>query len=784
MATTSDFDPQDVIAVEPQKPVAASGVSDFDPKDVLQTVSPPSSTSSTAGGDFHPDDVISVEKAPEDPGYEDVKKTLDRSFWKAPLIGTEETKDSELEAIAHHHGVDPGALKEAATWMGAHREDGKSPAGEELESALGRGIGGGLPQFLAKKLGTDDPAFRKALDDVRELGNQKRSFAQGLAENLIPIGASARFAKEAVAGVKAGTATLAKTAGRLAESAGVGAGYGLAGSSEGTEGKSTTTGAAFGLGLGLAGETLGHFLQGKVPPEKAEELLSTTPKNQQLDILKATESEAMKTQGADGILQDLLTGKKDTITPEEASIIVKEHLGDGALQAHLNPETTEGSLLKESLGVDQVHPDQAVEQLANQVIDQKAKAFAESLTGSTPRDAEKAVEAIEKFKRQGEGYLEDRFQDFRKQQAFDRGVEESGLRASSPMGTAASIGMKMSASEFPLRLIDEKYGTGAEAALGELNNGRNKLSFPRTKFREDLDQLNQMALKSPDAEAAVRGGQLADAIEGGAEQLKTLDPTQQQVASAFQDYFARVRSFANGGVKLNDPQLRQLNIPKLEDYIPHIALPVPELVAKVEQKLEAAVKEASMVTGRDLTSLKELSAKEWKEAQQLPAVRDLIDFRNWRSSHDNVPISGGKLQAEVLDSIRSRSGRIELDKVARATQERTGEIPEWIREKNLYQLADRYTHDILTNLYQRSALDKLRLTADKLDKVGAEKEADFVRNIVTDTLGVRKGTAAEAYKNILVETARMLDGKIAAAEGHPIQQLALKSLKQLPLLPQ
>jgi len=229
----------------------------------------------------------------EDPEYSKVRGIINRSFWSAPLVTSEETTDSELNAIARAHGVDPKVVRDMSGFAGALR-GAKGNTWEEIQSSLGRGVGFNIPQFIAKKQ-LEDPNLRKAFDDIQDLADAKRSFARGTVENLVPTGLIAHAAEKGIAkGV-----TKAGLAKGLAEGAAVGGTYGLARSREGEEIPATLVGA--GLGAGLAGA--GHLVtRGLGSAEKALNQRAIENRQFQADVTAAGEKVAAETAGTEKVL--------------------------------------------------------------------------------------------------------------------------------------------------------------------------------------------------------------------------------------------------------------------------------------------------------------------------------------------------------------------------------------------------------------------------------------------------------------------------------------------------
>jgi hypothetical protein len=92
--------------------------------------------------------------------------------------------------------------------------------------------------------------------------------------------------------------------------------------------------------------------------------------------------------------------------------------------------------------------------------------------------------------------------------------------------------------------------------------------------------------------------------------LEGLSPEEQQIAQKFKQYFDNAREFSNGLVKTRDPGISPLNIPKLENYVPHIAQSVSEMIPTVESKVQQTLDKLSESLGRPITSLDQLSSQE------------------------------------------------------------------------------------------------------------------------------------------------------------------------------
>ena len=113
------------------------------------------------------------------------------------------------------------------------------------------------------------------------------------------------------------------------------------------------------------------------------------------------------------------------------------------------------------------------------------------------------------------------------------------------------------------------------------------------------------------------------------------------------------------------------------------------------------------------------------------------------------------------------------------------QIPNFIREKDIYKILDRYSQDMLSSIYQREPLSELKSYARLIGSRGGLSEAKYIENIVEDTLGVRKGTAAHFMRDIKGQVARVMNPKIekALAERDDTKAFVYNTLKEMVDIP-
>lgn len=656
-------------------------------------------------------------------------------------VGNSHTPDmlgeSDFQRIGKKYGVDPSELRSVAPYYGA--QVGPKSLGEAVEVGAkgaagfaGRSLGFNIPQKIYSKL--QSPQMRQALDELQGIGNEQQSpietASEMVANPLLPGGSTAGR--------------------RIAATAAIGAAQGVGTSKEGEEVKGAVHGAAFGAALGTGGEILGKLLSrgSKLAPEEIQAIRSN-----RIDLARDIDEISQKTQQSEDLLNDIVLGEKDTITRPEVNSLVEEQIPEDSLSRMLDPSSSEGRLLRKR--ADAVDEGSLRAQLANDIVENRARDFAGDLSGKRPESFEDASDIIQKFSaRQGEEALGNKYKDFLQGNMADRAITEKGLVATDQPGFFGQTANKLSDNQYVLRHLDDKYGTRSEDALRELNKANNRYTFIRKDTRSALDDIFQDAKKLGVDQAVTDTPKIYDALNTG--KLEGLTPQEQEIASRFKNEFDRLRDFANGVVKTKDPNIAPLNIPKVENYVPHLAIPVNEMIPAVEGKMDEALASTSKMFDRPITQLTDMTPKEFATAKTEGLLKDLEEFANW-TEQTRKPMSAAELQQTVHSKLYTREGNIGLESRARSALERVGEIPDFLLEKNLYKLADRWALNTFKHLYLRNSLDKLGTEGYKLGQLGAAPESEFVNKIVQDSLGVRKGTAAEGFMQAKIQAGRKLD---------------------------
>lgn len=658
------------------------------------------------------------------PGTAEDREIQDRSFFDRPGIGDQPVTDAEISDIAKKFNVDPEILRKQLPFFGGQPENQNiSDLPEAFAGAIGSSIGLGLPQKLVKRV--LPKKYEDAFDELESLASGRASYASLAGQALTPGG---------VVG-----------AGRLA-SAAIGSAAGAFNAPAGKELEGAVTG--FGIGLGghivadIGGKILGRIFSREAPEVEKTVAKQFIDKNS-AGIDEGTQKILDDRAESEDAIKDLIMGHKE-MSPEVATQIVSEQVDPDTLQLFNNPSTEEGQLLRNQIPAEDIlnlGTERAIDtNLANQIVETRARDFAEELTKERPADLNEARNAIQDYAdREGEQATRDRYNIFTQEQAAMQYIDQNAIRLGRGNKATDKVLNWISDAQFVLRDIDERSGLPFELEHQMLNKNYNRMSFARNAAREDLNTIYQRN-KAIDRDLTT-GGEVYKALDTG--DTSSLTPRQTQAYQDFRNNFDKQRDYVNGVVAEKDPQISPLSIPKEENYVPHILLSPEDLTTQFEQRHELALKDVSYHLDRPITDLSQMTPREFMtiKGQSFP----LRNFMAGLQTLDNKEIvTGAAASAKFKDLTSGRQGQQRLTTLAKAAQDRTGNIPDWMREKNLYTLADKWSNNTLKHLYLRKNVDKLASMARQLDRAGADTDASYVRNLLQAVNGVRVGTPAEA----------------------------------------
>lgn len=687
----SDFHPDDVIstAPSPQQPQNQQmrTKSDFDPADIVQETSSP--ITQQRSRDFDPEDMVRPTKSKKNLLLSEA--VTDDDIGK--IANKYGVAASELKSIAPYYqvGIQPGTLGEAVT-TGA-----KAVAGE-----IGQTAGLGIPQFIYKKL-QDEPT-RKAIDELRELGEQKKSTLESVTE----FGRQAAVPLPVEAGLGA--------AGRIGTAAGIGAVVGTTGSQEGQELQGAAHGAVAGTVLGAGAEAAGAGLKllGKLADKRAlsrkEVDLVSRGENTPVDLYKGTQEVAQKTAESERDIQTALLDRDGVLPSGAPEKIVNEHIAPETLEKYLDPSTEEGQAIRKEIG--STNESNIRNQLAKNVVEDRAMSFADDLIKTRPKTYSEALDVIdEQASKLGREKITNRYQDFLQQEQAERYLRDSGDQVIKNQGFYSRAGDFASDAQYVLREADRRAGGNGEAILRELNKQDTRSRYVLNDYMKRLQETFDTNKK------------LVDQPE--------------QIQQNIQKYLQDLGQFT--GKKI--------------DQLPVQAKQYSEAVPIIEKEQRAALGPS----GKD--SFQELTAEDMRN---IPAVKNI------QKALELVDLPANTAQDidRGLDRLlNGRDGGNFYSQAVRNVEETGKKIPDFLLEKDPYKILTSYTNSTIKDMYLGRGLDQLRRYGNTLQKAGDIQGSSYVRKLLQDVSGVRPGTAANSQRSITTNYYRALDRMIDQVGG-------------------
>lgn len=694
---------------------------------------------------------------PITPEYAEVRKVIDRPFFDANVVGTETTTDKELEAIAKYHGVSPQELKKYASFFGARRE--QEEPGSAIAGSISRGLALNIPQFVTKKMQTD-PNFRSALDDVQSLGDAKRSQVQGLAENLLPGGIVLKSAQ--------GASALSKMAKAALSGAATGGTASIGRSEEGKELESAALGVAAGGVIGGAAGGLApgaKYLFGPKPLAKVEaeaaEAVSRNP-----NIQKGIEEVSSRTRQSEDILERVVANPKNrNLSLEDSITLLEQQLPPKRLEKLMSEESTALQVLSKQAGKE-LTPDEGIKLLANNLVEDRLLKVASELADGRVKKLDRAVSIIEDYSgRQGkEGFL-NKYRNLVELENATKYLQESQTRVLDQPNFAGKAINFVSDAQFVLQGLDSKYGTKLREVLSDASRAYNRSTFALTKFRTEVDNIFKSAKKLGTDKDLVDGKKIYNAIDTG--DFSGLTKPELESANQVKNFFNTARNYVNN---IKDESVAPLAIPQRANYVPKMVKKTEEAAALLKDKLDTVRKQ--------LPQLGELNSKQITSlAESNSDLKDLVAVSKMMGK---TVKNGTSLINNISELTSTRRGNLAMETKARAALAREGEIPDFILEKNIYKLMDMWTANTIRHLYLRNSIDKLATASRVLDKAGADVESKYVSDLVKDIMGVRRGTAAEAYLQAQVRASQMFNDIVKKYGKDSWQASIANSAKAVP----
>lgn len=690
------------------------------------------------------------------------------------------TSNKDIATIAEHNKVNPDDLRSIAPYLMAippSEEMSASDYAKLLAGAVGYGALGDVPQFLYKKM--QEPNMRAAIDDLRELSEGRLGGVAFVASNLLPTPKISLAAKAVTASEKALSS--------LGKAAGVGAVYGLAGSREGEE----LTGAATGAAVG--GAIAGALRGGKAVLDKVrggDVTIKATGGpdkphvvDEQAKLALQEYAEKNETKIAE-VADEAWSRIEDSEKDIAGAVVKNEALTDDTVKRILDEQLSPDSVdltkkqLADKLGreVSEITDREVVEQL----LQQRKEAFADRLAKETPaygepvREGEGATaisraptsdEVLARASGAGEEALVGKFLG----EAYIRtGLEQLDKLGVRSAPDAAPIGKllvnSISDRQFVLKTIDEVKGSNLLPHFLDLMTNYNHLTAEKAANDTKIGTIFKIAKKDKLVrdltETSGAGGRIFQAMDNNADD--TLTGTEKAIAQQVRGMINAVRERAN---TMTGTGIKPLAIAERADFgLPNILKKPVDAVIAFKQQIAKADSELQQSLGRTLETVK--SPKEFAQAMsESPAFRELYEGAQLFYKE---PIRDGLMLQDALREATQRgASNPRLHGLATTTLRREDKIPDFLREKNVFQIMKRYSENTMRNVYLREPLDQLVNQARLLEGSKANVEAEYVRRLVADNLGIRAASMARLGNEVRIRFAEAVDKQISRFVTNP-----------------
>ena len=654
-------------------------------------------------------------------------------------------KEEEIQSTAKKYKVDAGILRNAALFHHAQVEAGDQRLTSNVFTDALKYDAGLANQWMAgvpsKRLYQTlyDTNTQKAIDEIQDIGDRHKSYVDKLMEFAAPVGA----AKGAVGAL--GAAETAVTGGKWVQlakeliketpkAAGIGAAYGYGESRTGEELSSTLKGASIGAVLtptamlGTSAAVGGwHWLTGygRVPAVLGDVVEKAT---------KAMEKNSEQESSVVKTVMDVIRN------PAKAEGVIEANPSLGQFIINNDSKYTRMKSGLENQGMTSREADLSI---SWSMVDAErlrlAKELESGVTGKNYKDvlAKHLVGAGT-----GEEQMEKIYQGLRIRNYL---VAEAKIQAPQLVDSMSKLSMveKIIGVQHVAADVDRRVGTTLELSIGHLCNELDLAGVSNHALSAQLSPLIK-EIKSNRAFAGREGGQYLNAIADLSEtdraravSLKMITQEEsdmgQKLANTYKDLGGQ---FKEKGLAFSELKSKDGS----PSYVPHMMVDPEEVQARA---ISAYNDLKPVLFTKTPNEIKKMGV-EWKDSQDLLKILEIA--------------KGGEIHNKegILDAIsllktgdKNTSMRVAA---ARATMERTGEIPELVREFDIEKTLNRYISNNNRNLALRDPIREIKEQIRILREAKDTSHADYFDQVVKDALGghgreFAPEKAVEGWKN-------------------------------------
>jgi hypothetical protein len=648
-------------------------------------------------------------------------------------------------------------LKDMATYFGVNVPGHKAPFAAGLGMA-GEITGGWAQKYTVSK--QNDPTAKAALQELRELAESRKTALRKTGEIAGQVALPAGIATKTTKGMM-GLGALS------------GASGGVAQSKPGEELEQGATGAAVGAVLGGA---LGRLLQKTVADEVTDELSAKAtrevnqlaadlPKKNQIEMHRVVKETWTNPENAAklDVLKTVLDKSPEQmyIGPEQFAKLISPDKARATLSAKQIEELRSGRGIVPDLLVKKGVTGPQYLSYVNYMQEIGRLERAVGISKDVKRSVKPGQSTLKLRQEQLKKYLTTEGPDFVERQ-WKRAVESDELAnymekntilRGQQWGEFRKLANKASDVKPLARQWDAKFGSNVEQTIDSISEKLNKLSHMRASISKNTAKLRKLTNKS-----GVSQEKLYKALDSGKQ-----GDVPDEVFNAWKDHFETLRKNAESlGYKIE----------ATENYVPHRRPDIIEYNRRLDDTWNAIPKEARAAL--------EEGADQWNVVKRNQEVGKLVV--EMEQLLDEVPTSTEDFMR--LFNILKSPNRAEAALItkAQAAQQRTGDFPEWMKDKNLFELSKNWTSNTLRHAAIRDELAELQQFKQLAQKQGDAWTVDYVDKLQKDIIGTRTDTLGKQIKQYsdlaqikLDRAARKLE-----SEGKPLRAKVLKGAQYGP----
>lgn len=637
---------------------------------------------------------------PKDPFAQFGGASTEQSRARPAVQTTQDVTEAEIRAISQKHGLSKEQqeqLSDIKSYFGAiSGELDPTTAAKETAGLASEVFALGIPQWMYKKFQTDE--MEAAIDDMNELIRERKPWYRQATELVGGLGGALKGARAAAKVAQAGsraaryyepvTAITSPAAESLAEA--------RRGEELTEAAKGAAIGAAFAGGLGAAaygGKLIKDLSDSAL--KKMESQLEEIP-----GIMNRAESRmAQEAEEIDAKVKMIQRGAiddynqfKDVVPPNQINKLLAE-ADKKILKKPNSPEAR--AILKLTKA--------PKKELETALAFNRARTDINKKIGDTYKRLQ-PTRAAEDFKEMT-----------RREYLVEEAAElKNVLPKWSPLRKVQFV---ISDARPLAKSIDTKLGTDMTEVLDDISRRGIKYQTELMPYMKTLSQLQRQTRR-----ARIDSVRLYEALDTG-----NKGDIPDELFRAWKRFFNQAADEANRlGIKID----------KRTNYVPYKRY----AGLKYLEALDARAKELGEKVGADMKNLKEEEFNKLSKNKRFQELLSELEFIH------NTPIDSAQLYNAKFNQSFNNRGQVfnKLRFEATAAREREGQIPEFVKNKDVGALASGWLQSTFKAAQIQPALDRLETVMRVAQKAGDQEVYEYIGNLLQDIQGTRKTIATAA----------------------------------------